>query len=37
MVPYSTGRARFHLEPGKVFGYICEIIYEKKRRFEKQW
>jgi len=34
-VPDSTGWARFHLEPGKVFGYICEIIYEEKRRFEK--
>jgi hypothetical protein len=36
-VPYSTGLARFHLEPDRVFGYICEIIYDEKRRVEKQW
>jgi hypothetical protein len=36
-VPDSTAWARFHLEPDRVFGYICEIFYEKKRRFEKQW
>jgi len=36
-VPYSTGRARFHLEPDRVLDYICEIIYEEKRRVEKQW
>lgn len=28
---------RFHLEPDRVFNYTCEIFYEKKRRFEKQW
>jgi len=25
----------FIIEPGKVFGYTCEILYEDKRRFEK--
>jgi hypothetical protein len=35
LVPDSTGWARFHIEPAQVLDYICEIIYEEKRRFEK--
>jgi hypothetical protein len=26
---------RFHIEPDRVLDYVCEIIYEKKTRFEK--
>jgi hypothetical protein len=37
IVPDSTGWARFHIEPDLVLDYTCALIYENKRRFEKQW